>query len=104
MGVTRGVLAHTLVKLFKLGEITGNDDASKIDSAINICKGIGIMSGYSANEFSKDNMITHGELAAGFYRAVNRAAGGTMNNKLGLIPGSFGYDELLYFFGQNTPL
>lgn len=101
--VTRGVLAHTLAKLFKLGEIAGDDDASRIDAAIDICRSKGIMSGYSPGEFGKDDIVNRGELAVGFCRAVNKAAGGTMTNKWGLIPGALGYNELLYFLVRSIP-
>lgn len=101
--LTRGVLAHTLVKLFNLGNITGNDDEEKINSAIGICKDIGIMSGYSEEAFGEDDPVNHGALAVAFYRAVNKAAGGTETNEWGLKAGAYGYEELLYFAVRSIP-
>ncbi len=94
--VNRGILAHTLVKLFKLGDITGADDAAKVESAIAVCKGKGIMSGYSPTEFGKTDPVDNGSLASAFYRAVKKATGDG-KNEWGLTPGKYGYDELLYF-------
>ncbi|ATW23753.1 S-layer homology domain-containing protein [Candidatus Formimonas warabiya] len=101
--VTRGILVHTLVKLFNLGEITGTDDEERISSAIEICVNKGIMSGYPDGTFGENDPVNHGILAVSFYRAVNKAAGGTEENKWGLTPGAYGYEGLLYFTIRSIP-
>ncbi len=100
--VTRGVLTHTAVKLFSLGDITGTDDEEKINSAIGICRDKGIASGYPDGTFGESDPVTCGALAVVFYRAVNKAAGGTLN-RWGLKPGTYGYEELLYFAVRSIP-
>ncbi|OPY62226.1 MAG: S-layer protein precursor [Pelotomaculum sp. PtaU1.Bin065] len=103
VAVTRGVLAHTLVKLFNLGEITGDDAEERIGAAIEICMNKGIISGYPDGTFGENDPVNHGMLAVAFYRAVNKAAGGTEENQWGLTPGAYGYEELLYFAVRSIP-
>lgn len=103
VAVTRGVLAHTLVKLFNLGNIPEGSDEEKISSAVEICMGKGIVSGYPDGTFGENDPVNNGMMAVAFYRAVNRAAGGTKVNKWELTPGAYGYEELLYFTVRSIP-
>lgn len=100
--LTRGVLVHTVVKLFNLGRIEGNG-AEAIASAIAICKEKGIVSGYPDGTFGENDSVNNGTLAVVFYRAINKAAGSIKANQLGLVPGTYGYEELMYFSVRRIP-